>query len=120
MNERITTGAAALMASLSLLTGITRLWPAPTGRHRAKPVLLLPDQPFALPASPVRHAPLDEAVLEQFLDNGDVLANEFATCPAEGLRRFHAFYRNGIRKCWTCGQQAAGDAIAATTTRGNS
>lgn len=120
MNERISAGAAALMAGLSLLTGVTRLWPAPSGRHRAKRPLLLPDQPFAPPTSPVRHALLDEDVLEPLLDCGDVLVNEFATCPAEGRRRFHAFYRNGIRKCWTCGESSAGDAIAATTTRGNS
>ena len=35
MNQRITAGAATLMTSLTGLAHITRLWPAPTGRHRA-------------------------------------------------------------------------------------
>jgi hypothetical protein len=37
VNERITAGATALMTSLAGLTQITRVWPAPTGRHRRVP-----------------------------------------------------------------------------------
>ena len=92
----------------------------PTGRHRPRRPVLLPDEPLAEQTVPIPHVVLDDDELEQLLDCGDVLANEFATCPAQQRRRFHAFYRNGIRKCWTCGSQAAGDAIATTTTRGNS
>jgi hypothetical protein len=67
------------------------------------------------------HEVLDEDELERLLDAQVIAANEFATCRAEERRTFHAFYRNGIRACWTCGSQAAGDAIAATTTtRGGS
>ncbi|MFI2426555.1 hypothetical protein ACH5A7_21075 [Streptomyces sp. NPDC018955] len=34
MSDRLTAGAGVLMASLSGLFGIARLWPIPTGRHR--------------------------------------------------------------------------------------
>jgi len=89
---------------------------APTGRHRPRRPVLLPDEPITTTSAPVPLVVLDDDELEQLLDNGAIAANEFATCPAEGLRRFHAFYRNGIRKCWTCGESSAGDAITATTT----
>lgn len=35
MTDRIFAGASVLMTSLATLTGVTRLWPPPTGRHRA-------------------------------------------------------------------------------------
>ena len=35
MNERLAAGAAALITSVAGLAHITRLWPAPTGSHRA-------------------------------------------------------------------------------------
>jgi hypothetical protein len=90
-----------------------------TGRHRPRRPVLLPDQPITA-AAPVPHEVLDDDELERLLDAQVIAANEFATCRAEERRTFHAFYRNGIRACWTCGSQAAGDAIAATTARGNS
>ncbi|MFF3511581.1 hypothetical protein [Streptomyces sp. NPDC002573] len=37
MNDRISAGAATLMTSLAGLAHITRMWPAPTGRHRRVP-----------------------------------------------------------------------------------
>jgi hypothetical protein len=45
VNERISAGAAALMTSLAGLAQITRMWPAPTGRHRRVPGAVV-DQAF--------------------------------------------------------------------------
>jgi hypothetical protein len=120
MNERIAVGAAALMTSLAAGTHILRCWPAPVGRHRARRPLLLPDEPVS-PAAPVPHAVLDEGELERLLDDGVLAANAYATCPAEQRRTFHAFYRTGVRRCWTCGKPSAGDAIGhiTTTTEGD-
>lgn len=83
---------------------------APTGRHRPRRPVLLPDEPIPAAAVPVRHAVLEESELEQLLDSGDALANEFDTCPAEQRTTFHALYRNGLRKCWTCGVETVGGA----------
>lgn len=83
---------------------------APTGRHRTRRAVLLPDQPFAAEAAPVRHVVLDEDELEQQLADGDVLANEFDTCPTEQRTTFHALYRDGSRRCWTCGCTTPGEA----------
>lgn len=83
---------------------------APTGRHRPRRPVLLPDEPIPAAAVPVRHVVLEESELEQLLDSGDVLANEFDTCPAEQRTTFHALYRNGLRKCWTCGVETVGGA----------
>lgn len=91
---------------------------APAGRHRR--VVLLPDEPSPAPAAPVPHAVLDEAELEDQLEREASVVNAFATCPVEGRRTFHAFYRTGVRKCWTCGTSSAGDAIGPTLVRGDS
>lgn len=81
---------------------------APNGKHRPRRAVLLPDAPLALATVPVPHVVLDEARLEQLLDSGDVLANEFDTCPAERRTTFHALYRDGSRRCWTCGVETLG------------
>jgi hypothetical protein len=83
---------------------------APNGKRRTRRALLLPDEPIALATEPVPYVVLDESQLEQLLDSGDVLANEFDTCPAEQRTTFHALYRNGLRKCWTCGVETVGGA----------
>ena len=63
----------------------------PDGRHR--PHRHAPAAPAAVP--------LDEP--EQRLDNEDqVVANELAPCPACQKTTFHAMYRDGSRRCWTC------------------
>lgn len=78
------------------------------GRHRPRRPLLLPDAPLAPAAEPVPHVVLDEDELEQLLNTGDALANEFDTCPAEQRTTFHALYRDGSRRCWTCGVETLG------------
>jgi len=35
VNEQITIGASALMVSLAGLTAVLRVWPGPSGQHRA-------------------------------------------------------------------------------------
>lgn len=50
MSDRITAGAGVLMASLSGLAWVARLWPVPTGRHRAPR-----RTPFALIEQAFRH-----------------------------------------------------------------
>lgn len=77
---------------------------APNGKHRdrLRRPLLLPDEPFPAPAEPVRYSLLDEDELEQQLEAGDVVANEFADCPACERNTFHAMHRDGSRRCWTC------------------
>jgi len=64
----------------------------PVGRHR-----------------PHRHVPairaealLDENEPVQSLDDEDAAANECAPCPACQKTTFHAMYRDGSRRCWTC------------------
>jgi hypothetical protein len=81
------------------------------GQHRPRQPELLPDEPIYPTTVPVPHAIRDEAHLEQLLDGGQVAANAFATCPAEKRSTFHAFDQNGMRRCWTCGETSAGDAI---------
>jgi hypothetical protein len=81
------------------------------GQHRPRQAVLLPDEPVYVSPEPVPHAIRDEAHLEQLLDGGQVAANAFATCPDERRPTFHAFDRNGMRRCWTCGEVSAGDAI---------
>lgn len=88
------------------------------GRHRPRQPVLLPDEPIHPSTTPVPHAIRDEAHLEQLLDGGMVAANAFATCPAERKQTFHAFDRNGMRRCWTCGETSAGDAIRPAVTPG--
>lgn len=75
---------------------------APNGRHRPRRPVLLPDEPIPARTGPVPHVVLDEDELERQLAAGDVLANEFDTCPTERRTTFHALYRDGSRRCWTC------------------
>ncbi|MFD9445000.1 hypothetical protein [Streptomyces sp. NPDC060001] len=102
MTDRIFAGASVVMTSLAALTGVTRLWPTPSGRHRAKRPLLLPDVPLAEQTQPIRHAVLDENQLTQMLEADEVAVNECADCPACGRTTFHAMHRDGSRRCWTC------------------
>lgn len=88
------------------------------GQHRPRQAVLLPDEPMHPGSAPVLHAIRDEAHLEQLLDGGMVAANAFATCPAERKQTFHAFDRNGMRRCWTCGETSAGDAIGPVAAAG--
>ena len=60
-----------------------------TGQHRAT-------------TQPAVQAVLTEATLTKLLDNGDVVANESADCPACERNTFHAMFRDGSRRCWTC------------------
>lgn len=85
---------------------------APNGKHRDRPrrPLLLPDEPITRPGTPVPHAVLDEDTLTLLLNTGEVLANEFDKCPNEQRTTYHALYRNGLRKCWTCGTETLGAA----------
>lgn len=80
---------------------------APTGRHRAKGVLLLPDAPLGSTAEPVAHVVLDEGELQQLLDADEITANECAPCPSCVRSTFHAMNRDGSRRCWTCGTVTA-------------
>lgn len=75
---------------------------APNGRHRPRPIRLLPDEPPPAPTGPVRHGVLDEAELTQLLDAEQIVANESADCPSCLRNTFHAMHRDGSRKCWTC------------------
>jgi hypothetical protein len=82
---------------------------APTGRHRPRRAVLLPDVPAAPVSEPVPHVVLDEDELEQQLADGDVLANEFDLCSGCDRTTFHALYRDGSRRCWTCSTTTPGD-----------
>lgn len=79
----------------------------PLGEHRAPRPLLLPDLPCTLTVG--RREPIDDTELERQLAAGDVLANEFDMCPAEGKTTFHALYRDGSRRCWTCQAETPGE-----------
>lgn len=81
---------------------------APTGEHRARPAVVLPDEPVPPRTTPIVHGLLSEGELEEQLEHGAVLANEFDMCPDEQKTTFHALYRDGLRKCWTCGCVTAG------------
>lgn len=78
------------------------------GLHRPRPAVLLPDEPIPAPAEPIPTVVLDEDTLSLLLNTGEVLANEFDTCPAEERTTFHALYRDGSRRCWTCGVTTLG------------
>ena len=96
MIDRITAGAASIMGSLIVATAAAR-WavsPAPArGRHRAPRV----------------RAVLDEVSLDELLDGGEVEANDFEYCPAEGRTTFHAIRTDGSRRCWTCTCETAAE-----------
>jgi ribosomal protein S27AE len=72
----------------------------PNGKHRPRRALLLPDEPVEQTATV--GGVLDEALLEDLLDSGEVVANESALCPSCERSTFHAMHRDGSRHCWTC------------------
>jgi hypothetical protein len=76
---------------------------APTGRHRPRREVLLPDEPFPAPSEPVRRGVLTETELSQLLDTEEIVANESADCPACERNTVHAMNSDGSRRCWTCG-----------------
>jgi len=78
----------------------------PTGEHRARRPLLLPDEP--IPTEPFERSVVDEAKLEQLLDADQIVANESADCPECRRTTFHAMNRDGSRRCWTCSTTTPG------------
>lgn len=77
---------------------------APTGRHRARAVLL--DEPVPDRAEPIVQSVLDEAELYRILHDGTAEVLESAECPCCDRFTAHAVQADGVRRCWTCGTES--------------
>jgi hypothetical protein len=66
------------------------------GRHRA---------PRATDRPPL----LDEATLDELMEDGEVEAIEEAWCPGEQRTRPHAMHNDGSRSCFECQHTTASD-----------
>lgn len=87
MNDELTAAVGALTALM-----------LPAGAILARNLPTWERSP--LPKPPARR--VDYVSLEELLDGDEVEANDFAWCPAEQRRRFHAVRRDSSRRCWTC------------------
>lgn len=105
MNEQITAAAGALTAVLVGATGFAREWFGPGPRP-----VLLPDEPEPEPdveqTQQIHYVVLCDAELTRLLDADEIAAQESADCPACDRNTFHAVYRSGVRRCWTCQTEA--------------
>lgn len=109
MSELITAAGGAVATVLVGATAFAREWFGPG----PQPVLL-PDEPQPEPdveqTQQIHYVVLCETELTRLLEANEIASQESADCGCCGRNTFHAVYRSGVRRCWTCNSETAAGA----------